>query len=194
MLQAVSGRQAAHATPNNHHVMSSRSRRSREYEATFIADLVANVVVFAMHVCRMVFLRVGRLRFPQREIHRTTSGHCSCDNKFDEVPAVCTHNVVPPTDSTTSMPASVPRSRMRKRYQTTIATNENTKIIVETALISGVIPRRNRPQISRGSVLSRPIRKKLTAISSMESVKISSAAPMIDSFKFGIVTRQNVCQ
>ena len=82
----------------------------------------------------------------------------------------------------------------RSRYQTTIVTSENTKIIVEIALISGVIPRRKRPQISKGSVLSRPIRKKLTAISSIDSVKINSAAPIIGSFRFGSVTRQNVCQ
>jgi hypothetical protein len=37
-------------------------------------------------------------------------------------------------------------------------------MMVEMALISGVMPRRSRPQISSGSVLSRPIRKKLTAI------------------------------
>ena len=63
----------------------------------------------------------------------------------------------------------------------TIAISENRKITVDTALISGVMPRRRRPQISSGSVLSRPIRKKLTAISSIESVKIKSAAPMIGS-------------
>src|SRR5882762_8050487 len=174
MLQTVSGCQAAHATAHNHHVMSSRSRRPREYLATFVADLVANVVVFAIHVCRMVFF--GGQCFHPRNINRASRRYSSCHNKFDKVPAVCPHDADPPTASTTSMPASVLPSRTRKRYQTTIATNENTKIIVETALISGVIPRRNRPQISR------------------ESVKISSAAPMIDSFRFGIVTRQNVCQ
>ncbi len=87
-----------------------------------------------------------------------------------------------------------PSPRTRRRYQNTIATSENTKMIVETALISGVMPRRSRPQISSGRVLSRPMRKKLTAISSIESVKISSAAPMMGSFKLGTVMRQNVCQ
>ncbi len=72
--------------------------------------------------------------------------------------------------------------------------SEKTKMMVEIALISGVMPRRRRPQISSGNVLSRPIRKKLTAISSIDSVKISSAAPMIESLRFGIVMRQNVCQ
>src|ERR1017187_5914648 len=71
--------------------------------------------------------------------------------------------------STNSAPISgVTSARLRSRYQSTIAISENTKMIVEMALISGVMPRRSRPQISRGSVLSRPIRKKLTATSSME--------------------------
>ena len=48
------------------------------------------------------------------------------------------------------------------------------QMMVEMALISGVMPRRRRPQISRDRVLSRPIRKKLTAISSTERVKIRS--------------------
>ena len=72
--------------------------------------------------------------------------------------------------------------------------SENIKMIVEMALISGVMPRRNRDQISSGKVLSRPIRKKLTAISSNDKVKISSAAPMMGSRRFGRVTRQKVCQ
>ena len=76
--------------------------------------------------------------------------------------------------STSSAPTSaLPSARTRSRYQTTIVTSENTKMMVDTALISGVMPRRRRPQISSGRVLSRPIRKKLTAISSIESVKIS---------------------
>src|SRR6185312_9430567 len=79
-------------------------------------------------------------------------------------------------------------------YQVTIAASEKTKMMVDMALISGVMPRRRRPQISSGKVLSRPIRKKLTAISSMERVKIRSAAPMIDSRRLGRVTRQKVCQ
>ena len=45
-------------------------------------------------------------------------------------------------------------------------------MMVEMALISGVMPRRRRDQISSGSVLLRPIKKKLTAISSSERVKI----------------------
>ena len=67
MLQTVSGCQAAHATAHNHHVMSSPSRRPREYLATFVADLVAELVVFAFHARSMVFLRVGGLRFLARD-------------------------------------------------------------------------------------------------------------------------------
>ena len=69
---------------------------------------------------------------------------------------------------------------------------EKTRISVEIALISGVMPRRRRDQISSGSVLSRPIRKKLTAISSSDSVKISKPAAISDTRRFGSVMRQNV--
>ena len=43
-------------------------------------------------------------------------------------------------------------------------------------------------------MLSRPIRKKVTAISSIERVKISRPAAMRESLRFGRVIRQNVCQ
>ena len=69
----------------------------------------------------------------------------------------------------------------------TISATETAKISVEMALISGVMPRRRRPQISRGRVLSRPIRKKVTAISSMESVKISRPAAISESLRLGSV-------
>ena len=65
-------------------------------------------------------------------------------------------------------------------------------MMVEMALISGVIPRRKRDQISSGKVLSRPVRKNVTAISSIESVNVNRAAPMIGSFRFGSVTRKSV--
>src|SRR5271156_3228597 len=67
--------------------------------------------------------------------------------------------------------ASEPMPRIRIRYQMMMSATETAKISVETALISGVMPRRKRPQISSGRVLSRPMRKKVTAISSIESVK-----------------------
>src|SRR5208282_6336777 len=97
--------------------------------------------------------------------------------------------------STDAAPISgVASAPVRRRYQNTIASSENIKMMVEIALISGVMPRRNRPQISSGSVLSRPIRKKLTAISSMDRVKMRRAAPMIESLRLGTVMRQKVCQ
>ena len=61
-------------------------------------------------------------------------------------------------------------------------------------MISGVMPRRSRPQISSGKVLSRPNRKKVTAISSIERVNINRPAATSESFRFGSVMRQNVCQ
>src|SRR5579863_7128564 len=124
-------------------------------------------------------LRISRLR-QQRQIHRASRRDCACYDELDEIPAISAGEVsvrpvsVQSISAQTSPPsaASLVSPRTRKRYQNTMATNEKTKIIVETALISGVMPRRSRPQISRGSVLSRPMRKKLTAISSIESVKI----------------------
>ena len=84
--------------------------------------------------------------------------------------------------------------RVRRRYQTRINAIENRRMIVEIALISGVMPRRRRDQISSGSVLLRPIRKKLTAISSSERVKTSKAAAIMETFRLGNVTRQKVIQ
>src|ERR1700682_3602749 len=80
------------------------------------------------------------------------------------------------------------------RYQITIKITETRKISVEMAFISGVIPRRRRPQISSGKVFSRPIRKKETAISSMDKVKIKKPAATKESFKLGKVMRQKVRQ
>src|ERR1700761_4467642 len=48
-----------------------------------------------------------------------------------------------------------------------IIPTENAKMSVAIAFISGVAPRRRRDQISSGSVFSLPIRKKVTAISSI---------------------------
>ncbi len=52
-----------------------------------------------------------------------------------------------------------------------IITIDDKIIIVPIALISGVIPRRTTDHIYIGSVLSRPVKKKVTGISSKESVK-----------------------
>src|SRR6202012_358883 len=58
-----------------------------------------------------------------------------------------------------------------------IVPTEKRKMRVAMAFISGVAPRRRRDQISIGSVFSRPIRKNVTAISSIDRVKINNAAP-----------------
>src|SRR3984885_11021407 len=68
-------------------------------------------------------------------------------------------------------------SRVISHCDRKMVITENKKIRVAMAFISGVAPRRSRDQISSGSVFSLPIRKKVTAISSIDSVKISSAVP-----------------
>ncbi len=68
--------------------------------------------------------------------------------------------------------------------KTTIVTNENTKIIVETALISGVIPAAGVPKSPEGVYCPARSERTQRAISSIDSVKINSAAPIIGSFKF----------
>src|ERR1700675_3624001 len=76
-------------------------------------------------------------------------------------------------------------------YQTKIKMTETAKISVEMALISGVMPRRRRAQISRGGGLSRPIKKKVTAISSIERVKISRPGGSRESLReWGVGQRE----
>src|ERR1019366_6795379 len=149
-----------------------------------ISYLVADLVVLAIHLG----LGIGRQR---RKIDRASRSHRACNYELDKVSAIRAH-AFPSTALVAASHSSVPG--LRNRYQSKISPNEKTKMIVEMALISGVIPRRSRDHISSGNVLSRPMRKKLTAISSIDNVKISNAAPMIASFRFGSVTRQKVCQ
>src|SRR5579862_3834143 len=192
MLQAIRCRQPADAAANNHHIVPRRGRWPREHLA--IADLMADAIVFAIHFRRGIVICAFRLR-NQRQINRTSGGYRSRNHKFDEISSIRAHAFSPSAAAVISAPTSArPSARTRNLYHSTMATSENTKMMAETALISGVMPRRNLPQISSGNVLSRPIRKKLTAISSIESVKINNAAPMMDNRKLGIVTRQNVCQ
>ena len=66
-------------------------------------------------------------------------------------------------------------------------------MIAAAALTSGVMPRRSRPQIWSGRVFCRPMRKKVTAISSRLSVNTSSPAPSTAVRMLGKVTYQNVC-
>src|SRR5271165_5272900 len=88
-------------------------------------------------------------------------------------------------------PASSPAM---SRCEMKIAATEKTKMIVEMAFISGVAPRRSRDHISSGSVFSRPIRKKVTAISSIESVKTSRAVPSSEVCISGSTMRHSVCR
>src|SRR6266404_6484698 len=121
-------------------------------------------------------------------VDRATCSHAARDHELDEIPSILAHAISPWMMGVAASCCASPRVRIR--YQIMIVNNENTKMIVDTALISGVMPRRRRDHISNGKVFSRPTRKKLTAISSIESVKINSAAPMIDSFRLGRVMRQ----
>src|SRR5262245_42790825 len=128
----------------------------------------------------------------ERQVHGASRRDRSGHDELDELSTIGAHWEFP--SSSSAVNSGCFSARVLSRYQMMMATKEKTKMMVEMALISGVMPRRRRPQISRGSVLSRPMRKKLTAISSIESVKIKRAAPMIDKRRFGRVTCQKVCQ
>ena len=67
-------------------------------------------------------------------------------------------------------------------------------IKVPTAFISGVIPRRIVDQIYMGKVLSRPVRKNATGISSKDTVKARRPLPITAEHMLGNVTRKKVCQ
>lgn len=78
------------------------------------------------------------------------------------------------------------RSLLRSiQTERAMRTSEAATMRVPTALISGVIPRRMVDQMYMGSVLSRPVRKKVTGISSNESVNDRSAEPMMAERKSG---------
>ena len=100
------------------------------------------------------------------------------------------------------MSCSTRRRKPGKRYllsvslniltDTMINTSELITISVPTAFISGVMPRRRVDQIYMGKVLSRPVRKNVTGISSKETVNDNSALPIIAVFILGNVTRKKV--
>src|SRR6202167_2541228 len=108
---------------------------------------MADFIVLAIHVCCVTLLRVAGLclcRY-QRKVDWTTCRHRTCNHELDEVPAIRTHAASPSKAETISaLISALPSPRMRKRYQKTIATSENAKMMVDTALISGVMPRRSR--------------------------------------------------
>ena len=65
-------------------------------------------------------------------------------------------------------------------------------INLPTAFISGVIPRLSVDQMYMGNVLSRPVRKKVTGISSNETVNDRRALPIAAERILGRVTFKNV--
>ncbi len=173
---------------HNHDVMASAGGGPSEYFA--VAHLMANPIVFAFNAGGGA---VSAARSERSTGHPAAMGPATTylmkSLRFVLMLRFTLHRRFQRGGN-----SRLPSARARRRYQTTIAISENRKMMVEMALISGVMPRRRRPQISSGRVLSRPIRKKLTAISSMDRVKISNAAPMMDNRRLGRVTCQKVCQ
>src|ERR1700689_5849816 len=133
-------------------------------------------------------------RREQRMIYRASRGNRPGHHKFQKLPARFHHAVSPSIDAGTSgaRASSACCKRVLRRYHNKIMAMEKTRISVEMALISGVIPRRKRDQISSGSVLARPIKKKLTAISSSDKVKMRRPAATNETRRFGRVIRQKV--
>src|SRR5580700_11839299 len=187
--QEIGRTQAANAPADDHNVVAFRNWRLRKCVA--VADLMADFEMVAVNLrSRGIFC--GK----ERCIHRAPRGHGANHDKLQEIPSTIGHYVSPSRDEGnkavavwTSRASCV---RVRSRYQISIVAMENKRIRVEMAFISGVIPRRRRDQISSGRVLSRPIRKKVTAISSSESVKIRRAAAISETRRFGNVMRQKV--
>src|SRR5580704_4672098 len=189
LAQIICRREAADSAANDQDVAALGDGRVRECVA--VANLVTDIEMFAFDFG----IEIGRCG-KERKIHGAAGGYRTCDHKFQKIAAAFAHDA-PPSDveSTRSAAASSARApRVRSLYQMTIVTMEKRRMSVEMALISGVMPRRRRDQISSGRVLSRPSRKKLTAISSSESVKISRPAAISETRKLGSVTRQNVFQ
>src|SRR4029077_10142865 len=181
--------QAAHAPAHDHYVIPFRRRRPRKM--LVVPHAVADLVTLPLHL-----LLSGGGRRQHSGIDRAARGHRACHDELDEVPACWCHARSPSSveGSSAAAPSSVFRLRARRWYHSTMSPIEKTRITVEMALISGVMPRLSRDQISSGNVFSRPIKKKLTAISSIESVKISRPAATSDTRRFGSVTRRKVVQ
>src|SRR5580704_767714 len=158
-----------------------------------VTNLMANLEMVAVKLRDR-----GIFRGEERKIHRASSCNRTDHNKLQEVSSSIAHECSPSREEGSKAAAAGDSQacwvRVRSRYQTRIVPMENNKIRVETALISGVIPRRRRDHISSGNVLSRPMRKKVTAISSSDSVKIKRAAAISDTRRFGKVIRQKVFQ
>src|SRR5882757_7476960 len=115
-----------------------------------VADLVTYLVVFAFH---QLWCSVSGGCGKQLMIDGTTCSDAACDHELDEIPAVLTHAISPWMMGVAA--SCCPSPRVRMRYHRTMVNSEKTKMIDDTALISGVIPRRKRDQISKGKVFSR---------------------------------------
>ena len=73
--------------------------------------------------------------------------------------------------------------------ETTTRTDEATRIITATALVSGLRPKRNIDQISTGSVVSpTPLVKDVTTNSSNETVNAINAPATMPGINKGSVT------
>src|SRR5207247_9537665 len=164
--------------------MARRGWRASEDFA--VADLMADVVVFALDGRSFGILCLRQ----QRNINWASGGYADGYDEFNEVPAICAHEgflcnsaaLGRRYDAAFTSSAAIsplPSALARSRYQVTIAANEKTKMTLAMALISGVMPRRKRAQISRGSVLSVPMRQDMKASVSMESEQINNTALIV---------------
>src|ERR1700735_1137410 len=191
LAQKISGAQTADATADDHTVVALRNGRLGERVS--VANLMADLVMIAIE-----FGDRGIFGGEERKIHGTSRSDRTCHNTLQKVSSSVAHECSPSREegSKTAAAGDSPACcvRVRSLYQIRIVPMENKRIRVEMALISGVIPRRRRDHISSGNVLSRPMRKKVTAISSRDSVKIKRAAAISETCRFGKVIRQKVLQ
>src|SRR5579872_2444967 len=110
--------------------MPRRSRRPRKNLVSLVADLVADLVVFAVHVSGTTLLRIAGLRRDKGQIDRTPGSYRACYHKLDEVPATCAHTGSASIVAAISAPISAPTSpRRRNRYHNTIPPSEKIKMI-----------------------------------------------------------------
>src|SRR5439155_855908 len=148
---------AADASAHYDYIVVYRGGRASEDFA--VADLMTDVVVFALDGRSFGILCLRQ----QRKIDWASGGNAAGYDEFNEVSAICAHEgflcnsaaLGRRYDAALTSSAAIstlPSALARSRYHVTIAANEKTKMILEMALISGVMPRRKRPQISRNSI------------------------------------------
>src|SRR6266496_5648839 len=133
--------------------MARRGWRAREDFA--VADLMADVVVFALDGRSFGILCLRQ----QRKINWASGGYAAGYDEFNEVSAICAHEGFlcnsavlgrryDAASTSSAAISTLPSALARSRYQVTIAANEKTKMIVEMALIAGVMPRRSEEHTS----------------------------------------------